>query len=118
MVGYDPGRSRLLLMVVDGRQAPHSVGMTLPEVTSLLEAMGATEALNLDGGGHAVLHPEDSSAHAPEGHGHADLERASRTRLEEARPEGVHHDGGVIASIENVGDGQEGREGYCPRLHL
>jgi exopolysaccharide biosynthesis protein len=29
--------------------------MTLPELADLFEAMGATEALNLDGGGSSVL---------------------------------------------------------------
>jgi exopolysaccharide biosynthesis protein len=61
------------MVVVDGRQAPHSVGMTLPEVTALLEAFGATEAINLDGGGSSVLvvgsvarnHPSDASGERP-----------------------------------------------------
>ncbi|HSM62257.1 MAG TPA: phosphodiester glycosidase family protein [Longimicrobiales bacterium] len=54
-VGWDPSRARLILLVVDGRQAPYSVGMTLPELTLLLEAFGAREALNLDGGGSSVM---------------------------------------------------------------
>ena len=29
--------------------------MTLPELTTLLEALGVTEALNLDGGGSSVM---------------------------------------------------------------
>ena len=29
--------------------------MTLPELASLIEALGATEALNLDGGGSSVM---------------------------------------------------------------
>jgi len=54
-VGYAPGTQRLWMVVVDGRQAPYSVGMSLPELTGLLEAFGATEALNLDGGGSSVM---------------------------------------------------------------
>lgn len=54
-VGYDPDARRLWLVVVDGRQSPYSAGMTLPELTSLLEALGAREAINLDGGGSSVL---------------------------------------------------------------
>jgi hypothetical protein len=54
-VAYENGRGRLWLVVVDGRQAPFSVGMTLPELTDLLEALGADEALNLDGGGSSVM---------------------------------------------------------------
>jgi hypothetical protein len=54
-VAYDPDTQRLWLVVVDGRQAPHSVGMSLPELAMLLEAFGAAEALNLDGGGSSVM---------------------------------------------------------------
>lgn len=54
-VGYDIDSGRLWLVVVDGRQAPHSAGMTLPELAALFEALGAEEALNLDGGGSSTL---------------------------------------------------------------
>jgi exopolysaccharide biosynthesis protein len=54
-VAYRPGARRLWLVVVDGRQGEYSLGMTLPELTGLLEAFGATEALNLDGGGSSVM---------------------------------------------------------------
>jgi len=54
-VAYDAAAQRLWLVVVDGRQAPHSAGMTLPELATLLEGLGATEALNLDGGGSSVM---------------------------------------------------------------
>ncbi len=54
-VGYDPERGWAWFAVVDGRQAPHSDGMTLPELAELFEALGATEALNLDGGGSSVM---------------------------------------------------------------
>ena len=54
-VGYAPAAHRLWMVVVDGRQGSYSAGMTLPEVAGLLEALGATEALNLDGGGSSVM---------------------------------------------------------------
>lgn len=54
-VAWDPGRRRLWLVVVDGRQGAYSVGMTLPELAGLFEALGASEALNLDGGGSSVM---------------------------------------------------------------
>ena len=54
-VGFDASTHRLWLLVVDGRQAPYSVGMTLPELADLLEAFGATDAINLDGGGSSVI---------------------------------------------------------------
>ena len=64
-VGYDSARRRLWLVVVDGRQSPHSVGMTLPELASLFEALGADEALNLDGGGSTALVIGDAPVNRP-----------------------------------------------------
>ncbi|MDR5695870.1 MAG: phosphodiester glycosidase family protein [Armatimonadota bacterium] len=46
---------RVLLVVVDGRQPDHSLGMTLPELAALLLRLGVTDALNLDGGGSSTL---------------------------------------------------------------
>ena len=43
------------LVVVDGRQGDYSTGMTLPELADLFQLLGATEALNLDGGGSSVM---------------------------------------------------------------
>lgn len=54
-VGYDSGAGRLWLVVVDGRQPPHSAGMTLPELADVMEALDADEALNLDGGGSTTM---------------------------------------------------------------
>jgi hypothetical protein len=53
--GHHPPSGRVWLLVVDGRQGEYSLGMTLPELTRLLETLGATEALNLDGGGSSVM---------------------------------------------------------------
>ena len=39
--------------------------MTLPELTTLLEALGATEALNLDGGGSSVMVVRGQAASRP-----------------------------------------------------
>ena len=46
---------RLFLVVVDGRQAPWSDGMSLDEIAGLVLDLGATEALNLDGGGSSAM---------------------------------------------------------------
>tara|TARA_B100000586_G_C19966429_1_gene365985 strand:- start:30 stop:407 length:378 start_codon:yes stop_codon:yes gene_type:complete len=54
-VGYDPETRRLWVVVVDGRQGSYSSGMTLAEITAVLSATGAAEALNLDGGGSSVM---------------------------------------------------------------
>jgi len=46
--------TRLMLVVVDGRR-PWSVGMSLGELGDALLALGAEEAMNLDGGGSSAL---------------------------------------------------------------
>ncbi len=49
------GDGRLLLVVVDGRQPGYSEGMSLRELADFFLAAGATQALNLDGGGSSTL---------------------------------------------------------------
>lgn len=43
------------MVVVDGRQEPLSVGMTYPELASLMKRLGCAYAMNLDGGGSSTL---------------------------------------------------------------
>ena len=50
-----------LLVVVDGRQRGWSEGMTMRELAELLQALGAANALNLDGGGSSTLVVRDAS---------------------------------------------------------
>jgi hypothetical protein len=54
-VGFDSSLQHLWILAVDGRQPGYSEGMSLPELSGLLEALGATEAVNLDGGGSTVM---------------------------------------------------------------
>ncbi len=54
-VGIAADGRRLLLVVVDGRQRPYSDGMTLRELANLMLALGAPDAINLDGGGSTTL---------------------------------------------------------------
>jgi exopolysaccharide biosynthesis protein len=46
---------RVLMVVVDGRRPGYSVGVTLPEIGRLMVSLGATDAINLDGGGSSVM---------------------------------------------------------------
>ncbi len=46
---------RLLLVAVDGRQIGVSHGMTLQELAELMKTLGATDAMNLDGGGSTTM---------------------------------------------------------------
>ena len=54
-VGIAANGTRLLLITVDGRQKPYSDGMTLRELANLMLALGARDAINLDGGGSTTL---------------------------------------------------------------
>ena len=54
LVGWNPAGQRFLV-TVDGRQPETSVGMTLAEAADLLLALGATDGINLDGGGSTTF---------------------------------------------------------------
>jgi Phosphodiester glycosidase len=46
---------KFLMVTVDGRQAGFSVGMNLNELAEFLLELGATDAMNLDGGGSTTM---------------------------------------------------------------
>ena len=54
LVGWTPGGDKLLV-TVDGRQPGVSAGMTLHEAADLLIGLGATDGINLDGGGSTTF---------------------------------------------------------------
>jgi hypothetical protein len=67
-VGFSRDSSTLYLVTVDGRSESSS-GMSLAELASLMQSLGAFQAMNLDGGGSTTLvirgglanHPSDSA---------------------------------------------------------
>ena len=58
----------VVMFMVDGRQAPYSVGMTMAEVAASMEDLGCVQAINLDGGCSSTFatqregEPESSTA--------------------------------------------------------
>ncbi len=54
-LGFDLARGTLWMVVVDGRREGHSAGMSLLELADMFLALGAEQALNLDGGGSSVM---------------------------------------------------------------
>lgn len=50
-VGINRAGTRLILVVIDGRQPGWSIGVTLPELADVMIRAGAWDAINLDGGG-------------------------------------------------------------------
>jgi phosphodiester glycosidase len=63
-VGFSKDSATIYLVAVDGRRA-WSVGMTLDELADEMIALGAWQALNLDGGGSTSLVVRDSIVNAP-----------------------------------------------------
>ncbi|MDR9415071.1 MAG: phosphodiester glycosidase family protein [Gracilimonas sp.] len=65
-VGYTKD-GKAILMVVDGRQGAVSEGVSLPELAEIMIDLGATEAINLDGGGSSQMVIADSLINRPSG---------------------------------------------------
>jgi exopolysaccharide biosynthesis protein len=62
-VGVKDGGRTLLLVVVDGRDKELAKGMSLQELADVFVKLGATDAINLDGGGSSVLAIRDPRTH-------------------------------------------------------
>ncbi len=64
-LGYN--KDTLFLVVADGRQPKYSTGLTLYELGSILIELGATEAINLDGGSSSTFVVNDEVINKPSG---------------------------------------------------
>ena len=64
-LGYN--EDTLYLAVADGRQPKYSTGLTLYELASILIELGATEAINLDGGSSSTFVVNDQVVNKPSG---------------------------------------------------
>jgi Phosphodiester glycosidase len=60
IVAHDATRKILYFVIIDGRQRGYSEGLTGEETARFVQALGATEAMLLDGGGSTVLVQEDT----------------------------------------------------------
>jgi hypothetical protein len=54
-VGLNAGRTKMILLVVDGRKPGVAVGMNYDELAAEMIRLGCRDALNLDGGGSSVM---------------------------------------------------------------
>ena len=61
-VGLSENGQTLVCVVVDGRDAPDAIGMTLAELTDLMSDLGCRDALNLDGGGSSEMIARDAQS--------------------------------------------------------
>ena len=91
IVGWNAAET--LLVTVDGRQPGYSIGLSLPDAAELLRSLGATEAVNLDGGGSTTLAA-----------GPVVLNRPSDRMVKRAGKQQIVHDSrpgdGVVGSVE------------------
>lgn len=62
----------LVVVVVDGRTAGHSVGITLPDLADLMVDLGCQVAYNLDGGGSSTLWFNGAVVNEPSGRGNSE----------------------------------------------
>lgn len=62
-IGLDGPGTRLILIVVDGRQPFYSEGVTIQEMAELMMFYGGDNAINLDGGGSSSLVIQDPKTH-------------------------------------------------------
>lgn len=60
-VSLDHSGGRLIMIIVDGRQAGYSEGVTAKELALLLQERGGYTAINLDGGGSTTLVVRDKA---------------------------------------------------------
>ncbi|MCG9127662.1 phosphodiester glycosidase family protein [Candidatus Poribacteria bacterium] len=64
-LGYND--EKLFLIVADGRQPKYSTGLTLYELANILIELGATEAINLDGGSSSTFIVDGNVINKPSG---------------------------------------------------
>jgi hypothetical protein len=83
-IATDADRKRLWLIVVDGKQPRYSKGLTLNELADLIAGLGASDAIELDGGGSSILVDNNDSG------GPTVLSRPCHTKIPgRQRPTGV-----------------------------
>jgi exopolysaccharide biosynthesis protein len=63
------GENHFVFVVVDGRSAGYSEGVTMTEFAEIFQSLGATEAYNLDGGGSSTMYFDGELVNNPLGKG-------------------------------------------------
>jgi len=54
-IGISEEKDKVFIMVIDGRNFSYSNGMTFTELGQIMQALGAYDAINLDGGGSSTF---------------------------------------------------------------
>jgi len=55
-IGTNVNKSKVYMIVVDGRWAGASAGVTIPQFADIMKLYGITDAVNLDGGGSSTMY--------------------------------------------------------------
>ncbi len=55
-VGYNEDKSKLVMLVVDGRKAGGSSGVTQKQLADIMRNVGCSDAMNFDGGGSSTMY--------------------------------------------------------------
>lgn len=107
------GPGKVHLVVVDGRQPGYSVGMTLRELARFLRTLGATDALNLDGGGSSTMVINGAVTNRPSDA----TERGVANALLVLRGADPGEQGGPVATTQRAGaPGAGTRSAYDARM--
>jgi exopolysaccharide biosynthesis protein len=61
VVGFDAAKTKLVIMVVDGRKPGVAIGMNYDELATEMLHLGCNDAVNLDGGGSSMMAVRDVS---------------------------------------------------------
>jgi hypothetical protein len=64
-IGFNQDSTKVYFVVVDGRQAGFSVGMSLYEMAAFMKDVGIAHAVNLDGGGSSSIVVWNSQMNSP-----------------------------------------------------
>lgn len=81
--GYSEDKSKLYLVVVDGRQFNLSRGMSLPELADFMIGIGVYTGLNLDGGGSSEMIVKGEIVNSPSDGGERPISNALLVRSSE-----------------------------------
>jgi len=64
--GFNADTSKVFMITIDGRQPGYATGMTLPQMASFMKNyLGASDAINLDGGGSTTMVVRGSIVNSP-----------------------------------------------------
>lgn len=71
-IGISADRAKIWFVTVDGRMSQWSIGMTLNELAAFMRDLGASDAVNMDGGGSSTMVIDGQVVNRPSDNARAD----------------------------------------------